>query len=260
MREINISKRAHDEIKRLFSPRTLINTLRTDPEVTECIDNFTYDETLAQYDGIMSERTRLMCILASTLGCNSINEFKQYVDACLNAGIKPREIREIVYQAYPYMGVSQVVEYNLLLNDLFDNNYISLPLDDQRTVEPGEESLQAAGEKLYDQAHGEGAAKRLTDSFPEGQKHIAHYIIAHCYGEYYTRNGIDMRHREFITFTFLASMGYCEKQLRLHLEANKHLKATKQEMEAITTTILPWIGFPKALNAFDLINEVYDEA
>ena len=258
MREINISRRAHKEIKRLFSQRMLINTLHTDPEVTETIDNFTYDETLTQYDGIMSERTRVMCILASTLGCNSINEFKQYVDACLNVGIKPREIREIVYQAYPYLGVAQVVEYNLLLNDLFENSFIRLPLDDQRTVDSSDDQLlEQAGAKLYDQAHGEGASERLKESFPQGQKHIAHYILAHCYGQYYTRNGIDLRHREFITIAFLASMGYCRKLLKSHIEANKNLKATKQEIESIVTTILPWIGLPKAMEAFEVVNEVY---
>ncbi|MCQ2076980.1 MAG: carboxymuconolactone decarboxylase family protein [Bacteroidaceae bacterium] len=257
MREFNISNRAHKEIKRLFSQRMLINTLHTDPEVTETIDNFLYDETLAKYDGVMSERTRVMCILASTLGCNSMNEFKQYVEAGLNVGIKPREIREIVYQAYPYMGVSQVVEYNLVLNDLFENNFIRLPLDDQRTIEPDCNALEEAGSQLYEQAHGEGAAARLTDSFPESQKHIAHYILAHCYGQYYTRNGIDLRHREFITIAFLAAMGCNMKLLKIHVEANKNLKATKQELESIVTTILPWIGLPKALNAFEIVNEVY---
>ena len=257
MREFNISKRAHEEIKRLFSQRMLINTLHTDPEVTETIDNFTYDETLSKYDGIMSERTRVMCILASTLGCNSMNEFKQYVEACLNVGIKPREIREIVYQAYPYLGISQVVEYNLLLNDIFENNFIRLPLDDQRTVEPDDESLEAAGIKLYEQAHGEGAAERLRQSFPESQQHIAHYILAHCYGQYYTRNGIDLRHREFITVAILASMSCCRGLLKTHMEANKNLKATKTEMESIVTTILPWIGLPKAIEALGVINEVY---
>lgn len=259
MREIKISKRAHNEIKRLFSQRTLINTLRTDPEITEIIDNFTYDETLTEYDGIMSERTRVMCILASTIGCNSINEFRQYVDACLNVGIKPREIREILYQAYPYLGVSQVVEYNLLLNDIFENNFIHLPLDDQRTVEGCEdEDYMEAGMKLYDQANGEGASQRLIDSFPKTQKNFAHYILAHCYGQFYTRNGIDLRHREFITISFLASMGYATSLLRQHVQANKNLKATKQEMESIVATILPWIGMPKALAALDVVNEVYD--
>lgn len=258
MREINITKRAHDEIKRLFAQRALINTLRTDPEVTEYIDNFTYDETLTKYDGVMSERTRVMCILASTIGCNSINEFKQYVEVCLNVGIKPREIRELVYQAYPFFGVSRIVEYNLLLNDIFENDYISLPLDNQNTVDGGDEAFEAAGRKLYDRAMGEGASQRLYDSFPESQKHIAHYILAHCYGQYYTRNGIDLRHREFISFAFLASMGYCPKQLKQHTEANKNLKATKQEMESIITTILPWIGMPKAVNALEIVNEVYN--
>ena len=67
MKELKITKRAHEEIRRLFSPRTLINTLRTDPELTEIVDNFAFDETLVKADGSVLEKTRVMCILASTI-------------------------------------------------------------------------------------------------------------------------------------------------------------------------------------------------
>ena len=46
MKEVKITKRAHDEIRRLFSSRVQINSLRTDPELTEIVDNFAFDKTL----------------------------------------------------------------------------------------------------------------------------------------------------------------------------------------------------------------------
>lgn len=258
MKEIKITKRAHEEIRNLFSPRTLINTLRTDPELTETIDNFAFDDTLAKTDGAVLEKTRVMCILASTIGCNAIKEFRQYVDACLNVGVKPREIREIVYQAYPYLGVSQVVEYNLLMNDIFENNGIRLPLDDQRTVDNDEEAFEK-GKQLIDETYGEGTVDNMIATSPNGQDHIVKYLVTYCYGKFYSRNGIDMQHRELITFCFLASMGGCDSQLVTHAKGCKNQKISKEEMVAATTTILPWIGFPRTLSAISAINKAYNE-
>ena len=79
MKEVKITKRAHDEIRRSFSSRAQINSLRTDPELTEIVDNFAFDKTLQQSEGYVLEKTRVMCILAATIGCNAINEFKLFL-------------------------------------------------------------------------------------------------------------------------------------------------------------------------------------
>lgn len=257
MKEIKITKRAHEEIKRLFSQRTLINTLHSDPELTEIVDNFAFDDTLALADGKIMEKTRVMCILASTIGCNAMNEFKMYVDACLNVGVKPREIREIVYQAYPYVGASQVVEYTLRMNDIFENNGIRLPLDPQNTV--AKENAFRRGKELIDETFGYGTVDNMFATSPKGQEHIVEFLATYCYGQFYSRNGIDMQHRELITFCIVASMGGCDSQTLTHAKACKSLKITKEEMVAAATAILPWIGFPRTFNAINAINEAYNE-
>ena len=257
MKQVKITKRAHEEIKKMFSPRTLINTLRTDPELTEMVDNFAFDDTLAKTDGHVLEKTRVMCILASTIGCNAINEFRMYVDACLNVGVKPREIREIVYQAYPFVGASQVVEYTLLMNDIFENNGIRLPLDSQNTVTK-EESYEK-GKELLDEIFGAGTVDNMIATSPKGQEHIVEFLVSYCYGQFYSRNGIDLQHRELISFCILASMGGCDSQLMTHAKACKSLKISQEEMIASATAILPWIGFPRTLNAISVINDAYNE-
>ena len=60
MKEIKITERAHKEIKKLFSARSKVNTLKSDPELTAIFDNFAFDKTLEVADGPIVEKTRVM--------------------------------------------------------------------------------------------------------------------------------------------------------------------------------------------------------
>lgn len=257
MKEIKISEEAHRVIKRLFSVRNTVNTLKSDPELTAIFDNFAFDETLNMAEGSVEEKTRIMCILASTMGCGALTEFRIHVDAALNVGIKPREIREIVYQAVPFLGFSRVIDFLLTMNEVFDNNDIRLPLDDQGTTT--EENREEKGMEMIDALWGEGNAENMYATSPKGQEHIVKYMAAYCFGQFYTRNGIDLQHRELITFCMLAGLGGCDDRLRTHAIGCKNMKITKKEMVAAVTAMIPWIGFPRSLGALNVINDAYSE-
>ena len=46
MTEIGISEYARQQIRKLFSQRNSVNTLKRDPELTQIFDNFAFDEAL----------------------------------------------------------------------------------------------------------------------------------------------------------------------------------------------------------------------
>ncbi len=258
MKEIKITEKAHKEIKKLFSSsRQKVNTLKSDPELTAIFDNFAFDETLEAAEGLVEEKTRVMCILASCMGCNALMEFRMYVGAALNVGVKPREIREIVYQAVPFLGFSKVLCFLLAMNEVFDDNDIRLPLDDQATTT--DEDCHAEGAKMIDALWGEGNAENMLETSPKGQEHIVKYMTEYCFGRFYTRKGIDLQHRELITFCMLAGLGGCDDRLRTHAIGCKNTKISKAEMVAAVTAMLPWIGFPRSLTALNVINDAYNE-
>ena len=257
MKDIKINEKAKSQIRRLFSQRNSVNTLKSDPELTEIFDNFAFDEALKLTEGPVLEKTRVMCILASTIGCNAMSEFKMYVDACLNVGIKPREVREVIYQAVPYVGFSKVIDFLLVMNEVFDNNDIKLPLNPQGTTAP--ENRREKGREWIDGIFGTGTAERMEKDCPKGQEHIVEFLESYCFGDFYTRNGIDMQHRELVTFCLLASMGVAQPQLESHAVGCRNQNISKTEMVAVLTGMLPYIGFPKTLNALTAINKGYPE-
>lgn len=258
MKEINITERAKKEIRKIFSPRNSVNTLKNDPELTEIVDNFAFDETLGVSDeGPVKETTRVLCILASSIATYSKNEFKMYVDAALNVGCKPSEIREVVYQAVPYLGYSSVLCFLQIMNEVFANNDIRTPLHDHATVT--RENRREEGKKIMEEVFGKDHMDELINSCPQGQEHIIQYMEGYLFGDFYTRRGLTIQIRELMTFCFLASMGGCDTQIRIHAKANKRVGTSKKEMVGAITAIPPYIGFPRAFNALNAVNEAYSE-
>lgn len=85
--------------------------------------------------------------------------------------------------------------------------------------------------------------------------HINRWLAANCFGDYYTRGGLDLKQRELITFCFLAAQGGCESQLTAHAKGNMNLGNDKEFLIRVVSQCLPYIGYPRSLNAVNCVNQ-----
>ena len=85
---------------------------------------------------------------------------------------------------------------------------------------------------------------------------IQDYLSAWCFGDFYTRKVLDLKMRELITFCAICCLGGCEPQAKAHVGANIHVGNTREILIAAVTQCLPFIGFPRTLNAISCIDEV----
>ncbi len=107
------NERARKNHDKLFPGR--VSTLAvTDPELIEIFDNFAFDEVLRH--GELDTRTRLMIQLAAMIASQALAEYRVMVGAALNVGVTPVEIKEIVYQAVPYVGMARVFDFTHATN------------------------------------------------------------------------------------------------------------------------------------------------
>ena len=86
--------------------------------------------------------------------------------------------------------------------------------------------------------------------------HFQHFLSANCFGDHYTRTGIDVPTRELLTFAMLISLGGCEPQAKGHVAANLSVGNGRAVLLAVITQLLPFIGYPRSLNALRILNEV----
>ena len=94
------------------------------------------------------------------------------------------------------------------------------------------------------------------DNAPADQKFINYYLSENCFGDYYTRKVLDLKQRELITFTAIITLGCCDPQAKAHVNGNLGVGNTRQDLINAVTIALPYIGYPRTLNAISAINAV----
>jgi 4-carboxymuconolactone decarboxylase len=226
----------------------------TDPELIELFDNFAFDEVLAY--GNLDNKTRVMMIMGSTIAQGALTEYKMFVNAALNVGVTPVEVKEVLYQSVPYVGIAKVIDFIHLTNEILTERGIQLQLEGQSTTTP--ENRMEKGLALQKEIFGDMIDK-MYETSPKNQLHIQQYLSANCFGDYYTRTGLDVKTRELLTYSMLISMGGTESQVKGHIIGNVKVGNTKETLLSVTTQLLPYIGYPRTLNAIKCLNEVIPE-
>ena len=113
------------------------------------------------------------------------------------------------------------------------------------------------GEKLLRQIDGDKVADSLLRRYETLAPDFTKYLIEFAFGEVYAREG-DLKHREIVAITSLATMGGCEAQLETHVNGAFNVGLTESEIVEVIMTLIPYIGFPKALNAIRIVKHVVD--
>ncbi len=241
------AQKNHDE---LFPGH--VSTLKvTDPELIEVFDNFAFDEVL-QHTGL-DTRTRLMVQLAALIGCPGLSEYRVMLGAALTAGVTPVEVKEIVYQAVPYTGMGRVFDFIHATNDVLAERGIELPLQGQATTAP--DTRAELGRAVQEQIIGADRVANLYATAAADDLAFQGFLSANCFGDYLTRTGISVPERELLTFAFLAALGGCDAQVKGHVAANLNVGNTRRTLLGVLAVLVPFIGYPRTLNALAAVNE-----
>ena len=225
----------------------MMNYYNTDPEFMERMTHFTFEEVVKEPGQELPDETRYMAVLAALVGCQGLEVYKDMLVKALDGGLTPVMAKEIVYQAVDYLGIGRVMPFLGATNDILTVRGVQLPLPAQ------------AGTTMENRL--EKGAQAQADIFGEHMKeawktgHINRWLAANCFGDYYTRGGLDLKQREMITFCFLAAQGGCEPQLTAHAKGNMNLGNDKDFLIRVISQCLPYIGYPRSLNAVNCVNQ-----
>lgn len=243
-------KRSDEKYKELYGDN-LPSEFDPDPEYTEIMNNFIYGEVY--YQGELDDKTRELVTIASLTANQLLTELENHINAALKIGASAEEIKEAVYQCTPYIGFGKVSEALEVVNNVFSEQHINLPVKEQGTIT--EDNRVESGIKQRAEIFGDSTYSNHENA-AEGQEHIQYYLSAMCFGDFYTREALDIKTREIITLCVISSIGGCESQVKSHVQANLNVGNDKDTMITAITQCMPYIGFPRTLNAISCINEI----
>ncbi|WP_421016917.1 carboxymuconolactone decarboxylase family protein [Furfurilactobacillus cerevisiae] len=101
------------------------------------------------------------------------------------------------------------------------------------------------------------AATNVMSGLADVAPDIATYIEEFAFGDIYSRSGLDLKQREMITVTSLLTQGDTATQLEVHINSCLNVGLTEQEVVESFIQCLPYVGFPKVLNAVNIAKHVF---
>lgn len=220
---------------------------KNDPEFHERFSHFAFQEVVNDPDQQLDEPTRHLAILATLMGCQGLDAFQAELPIALENGVTPVMVKEVVYQGADYLGIGRVMPFLKATNEVFTTLGIGLPLESQSTT-----TMENRLEKGA-QAQAAIFGDHMLEAWKNGT--INRWLAANCFGDYYTRTGLDLKQREMVTFCYLAAQGGCEPQLTAHAKGNMNLGNDKDFLLRVISQCLPYIGYPRSLNAIACVNK-----
>jgi 4-carboxymuconolactone decarboxylase len=242
-------ERAEKKYQQLFAQQIIES--KTDPELMNILQRLIFGEVF--YIGNLGDTTRQLITITALVTNQTLPQLKVHTAAALNIGIKPIEIREVVYQLAGFIGYPKVLNALDTINGVFKSRGIQLPLENMATVQESER-FEKGKEKQYP-LYGDRMRENMKD-LPAGFGEIIPRMLTESgFGDYYTRKGLDIKTRELIIFCALATLGGTERQMASHAVGNLKVGNSKETLIAAMVQCYPYIGFPRISNAINVIKE-----
>lgn len=222
-----------------------------DPEMMAILQKYIFGEVFTV--GELDMKTREMLTVTSLAVQQTLPQLKAHINAALNVGVSPIELREAIYQCAPFIGFPKTLNALAVLNEVFKERGIETPLKSTATVT--EDERFAKGLALQEPVYGDEIENSLKGLPDDMGKDVARFLTEVCFGDFYTREGLDIKTRELLVVGILVTTGNTSV-LKSHIKGNLKVGNSKESITAAIIQCLPYVGFPNTIAALKTLKEV----
>ena len=235
--------------RRLFNGEALTDA-GNDPEMMKMLQKYIFGEVFAV--GSLDIKTREMLTVVSLSAQQALPQLKAHANAALNVGVTPIELRETVYLCAPFVGFPKTLNALGVINEVFAERGIKLPLESQGKT--AEEERFAAGSAIQQPLYGNEIKEALAGLPGNMGEDAARFLTEFCFGDIYTRGGLDVKTRELLAIGILVTTGNMQT-LQSHIAGSIRAGNSPETVTAAIIQCIPYVGFPNALNALKVLKD-----
>ena len=234
-----------DNFEALFNTKWNPN-VGDDPEMMSVLQKYIFGEVFTI--GKLDNKTREMLTVTTLTAQQTLPQLKAHINALLNTGATPNEVREVIYQCAPFIGFPKTLNAISVMNEVFVERKIPLPLENASMT--NENNRYKEGLKIQKPLYGD-EIKNSLEGLPNnvGDK-VARLLSEVCFGDFYTRKGLDLKTRELLVLAILITDG-SENTLKSHIKGNLKAGNTKEDIVSAIIQCMPYVGFSKTFKASD---------
>lgn len=96
----------------------------------------------------------------------------------------------------------------------------------------------------------------VGDSFKDVAPDLTRLVVEFAFGDIYSRPGLDNKQKVLTTISALVAQG--TPQIGMHVETGLAVGLTPDEIAGCVMHLIPYVGFPRALNALKVMQEVFE--
>lgn len=246
---MNREEICNKQFKELFGGDRTVHP--TDPEFMDILQKFIFGEV--SQVGKIDNKMRELITITVLATMQTLPQLKSHVKACLNVGLTPIEIREAIYEVAPFIGFPKTLNAIDAMNEVFTASNIKLPLETTGTTT--DENRYEEGLKIQEPIYGTEIKDKYS-SLPENiGDDLARFLSANCFGDYYTRKGLDIKTRELLVICILTTLGMTGP-LVSHVYGNIKVGNNIETIYSALIQCLPYIGFPLVFSAINSIKDL----
>lgn len=239
-----------DNFRKLFGGEALPKT-GNDAEMMNILQKYIFGEVFTIGD--LDMKTREMITVVSLSVQQTLPQLKAHINAALNVGVTPVELREAIYECAPFIGFPKTLNAIGVMNEVFKERGIETPIANQTTTTESDrfEKGKAIQEPIYSDE-----IKQMLKGLPDNMgDEVARLLTEVCFGDFYTRTGLDLKTRELMTIVILTTTGNTQT-LKSHIIGNLKVGNDEKTIAATIIQTMPYVGFPNAIAALKTLKEV----
>lgn len=97
----------------------------------------------------------------------------------------------------------------------------------------------------------------IGDSFKDIAPDLTRMVVEFAFGDVYSRPGLSNKQKVLTTISALVAQG--TPQIGMHVITGLNVGLTADEIAGCIMHLIPYVGFPRALNALKVAQEVFEQ-
>jgi len=151
-----------------------------DPEFMTILRRLIFGEIF--FIGDLDDQTRELITVVVLTTTQMLSQLKAHTGAALNVGVTPVEVREVVYQCAPFIGLPPTLNAIGVINEVFRSRGIDLPLPAQAAAD--EDERYDKGKAIQVPLYGDEIRNDLDDLPDELRDVVPRLLTEFCFGDF----------------------------------------------------------------------------